>query len=147
MRKEIIRTKFQQYFVPVLFTNVMKIAIAAISTCLVTLGFMAQYKLVLGLNQNVSLVAGSDTYDYFESLYTYGDAGPPCYLIFKDVNYTYPGNIANLNLIAAQLSTLNSTILPPIYSWTTSYTNYINPTATWSEECGSKAVALLPFED
>lgn len=41
----------------------------------------------------MSLVAGSDTYDYFESLYTYGDAGPPCYLIFKDVNYTYPGNI------------------------------------------------------
>jgi Niemann-Pick C1 protein len=95
----------------------------------------------------VSLVAGSDTYDYFESLYTYGDAGPPCYLVFKDVNYTYPGNIANLNLIAAQLSTLNSTILPPIYSWTTSYTNFINPTATWSEECGSKAAALLPFED
>lgn len=41
VRKEIIRSKFQQYFVPVLFTNVMKIAIACITTCLVTLGFMA----------------------------------------------------------------------------------------------------------
>jgi Niemann-Pick C1 protein len=50
VRKEIIRSKFQQYFVPVLFTNVMKIAIACITACLVTLGFMAQYKLVLGLN-------------------------------------------------------------------------------------------------
>jgi Niemann-Pick C1 protein len=99
------------------------------------------------LNQNVSLVAGSDTYDYFEALYYYGEAGPPCYLIFKDVNYTYPGNIEQMNLIAAQLSTLNSTILPPVYSWTTSYTNFINPSATWSDECGSKKASYLPFED
>lgn len=68
-------------------------------------------------------------------------------MIFKDVNYTYPGNIENLNLIAAQLATLNSTVLPPVYSWTTAYSNYINPTATWSDDCGSKSVALLPFED
>jgi len=79
----------------------MKIAVFAITGLLIVLGIMAQYKLVLGLNQNVSLVAGSDTYDYFESLYTYGDAGPPCYLVFKDVNYTYPGNLDQMNVIAA----------------------------------------------
>jgi len=49
---------------------------------------MSCYKLELGLNQNVSLVAGSDIYDYFETLYTYGDAGPPAYLVFNNVNYT-----------------------------------------------------------
>jgi Niemann-Pick C1 protein len=114
---------------------------------LVIIGFMAQAKLILGLNQNVSLVAGSDTYDYFESLYTYGDAGPPCYLVFKDVNYTDPVNIPQMNTIAAELATLNSTILPPIYSWTTSYINFINPSATWSDDCGSKAASVLPFED
>jgi hypothetical protein len=95
----------------------------------------------------VSLVAGSDTYDYFESLYTYGDAGPPCYLVFKNVNYTNPVNIPQMNLIAAELATLNTTILPPIYSWTTAYTNFINPSATWSNDCGSKQAAVLPFDD
>jgi hypothetical protein len=45
-------------------------------------------KLQLGLNQNVSLVAGSDTFNYFEVLFDYGNAGPPGYLVFKNVNYT-----------------------------------------------------------
>lgn len=52
-----------------------------------------------------------------------------------------------MNTIAAELATLNSTILPPIYSWTTSYINFINPSATWSDDCGSKAASVLPFED
>ena len=71
----------------------MKIAILSTAVLLITIGVMSQYKLILGLNQNVSLVAGSDTYDYFESLYTYGDAGPPCYLNFNNVNYSDPNNI------------------------------------------------------
>jgi Niemann-Pick C1 protein len=52
-----------------------------------------------------------------------------------------------MNSIAASLATLNSTILPPIYTWTTSFQNFINPSATWSNDCGSKQAALLPFED
>lgn len=147
LRKEFIRSNFQDHFVPILFSSPMKIAVLTITAFLVIIGTMAQFKLVLGLNQNVSLVEGSDTYDYFESLYTYGDAGPPCYLVFKDVNYTYPGNIEQMNLISAQLSTLEAVILPPIYSWTTSYTNFINPGATWSDTCGSKQASILPFED
>ena len=43
-----------------------------------------------GLNANVSLVAHSEIYDYFETLYTYGEAGPPAYVIFNNVNYTDP---------------------------------------------------------
>jgi hypothetical protein len=54
---------------------------------------MSCAKLQLGLNQNVSLVENSDTYDYFETLYSYGDAGPPAYLVFKNVNYTEPENL------------------------------------------------------
>ena len=137
VRKEIVRFQFQKHFVPLLFNPIFKIAIASITALLIVIGIMAQYKLILGLNQNVSLVAGSDTYDYFESLYTYGDAGPPCYLVFKNVNYSDPINIPAMNEIAAELATLNSTILPPIYSWTTSFQNFINPTATWKDDCGS----------
>ena len=137
VRKEIVRFQFQKHFVPLLFNPIFKIAIVSITALLIVIGIMAQYKLILGLNQNVSLVAGSDTYDYFESLYTYGDAGPPCYLVFKNVNYSDPINIPAMNEIAAELATLNSTILPPIYSWTTSFQNFINPTATWKDDCGS----------
>jgi len=47
-------------------------------------------RLLRGLNANVSLVANSEIYDYFETLYKYGEAGPPAYVIFNNVNYTDP---------------------------------------------------------
>ena len=72
-----------------------------ITVCLVIIGGMSCDKLVLGLNQNVSLVEGSDTYDYFETLYLYGEAGPPAYIVFKDVDYTNTDNLSNMNLIAS----------------------------------------------
>lgn len=87
-----------------------------ITACLVVIGWMSCKQILLGLNQNVSLVEGSDIYDYFETLYVYGDAGPPAYLVFKNINYTDPNNLPQMNLIAAELATLNNTVLPPIYS-------------------------------
>ena len=84
-----------------LFNPITKIAIMGITVCLVIIGGMSCDKLVLGLNQNVSLVEGSDTYDYFETLYLYGEAGPPAYIVFKDVDYTNTDNLKNMNLIAS----------------------------------------------
>ena len=100
-----------------LFHWLTKISVIVISVCLIIIGAMSCSKLVLGLNQNVSLVAGSDTYDYFETLYTYGEAGPPAYLVFKNVNYTNPDNLVAMNAIAAELATLNDTVMAPVYSW------------------------------
>ena len=78
---------------PVLFHWLTKIAVCLITVCLIIIGAMSCEKLVLGLNQNVSLVKDSDLYDYFETLYVYGEAGPPAYLVFKNVNYTNPENL------------------------------------------------------
>lgn len=50
LRKEIVRTNFQKHFVPLLFTTPFKIAVGIITCGLVTLGFMAQSELILGLN-------------------------------------------------------------------------------------------------
>ena len=102
---------------PVLFHWLSKIAIIGITVCLVIIGGMSCDKLILGLNQNVSLVANSDTYDYFETLYIYGEAGPPAYIVFKDVDYTNTTNLEQMNSIASELATLNDTIIAPVYSW------------------------------
>jgi len=75
----------------------------------------------------VSLVENSDTYDYFETLYLYGEAGPPAYIVFKDVDYTNSDNLDRMNEIASELATLSDTVLAPIYSWVGAYQNYINP--------------------
>lgn len=75
----------------------------------------------------MSLVENSDTYDYFETLYLYGEAGPPAYIVFKDVDYTNSANLDRMNEIASELATLSDTVLAPIYSWVGAYQNYINP--------------------
>jgi Niemann-Pick C1 protein len=67
--------------------------------------------------------------------------------VFNNVNYTNPVNIPQMNLIAAELATLNDTVLAPVYSWTTSYSNFINPQGAWADACGSKQAAVLPFDD
>jgi Niemann-Pick C1 protein len=76
----------------------------------VTIGIFSTQKLLRGLNQNVSLVSGSDIFDYFETLFTYGNAGPPGYVIFNNVNYTNEENLKQMELINAELSALNNTI-------------------------------------
>lgn len=145
-RNEIIRPLFQKHYVPVLFTVPAMGAVFGITLCLVVIGVFSCYQLELGLNQNVSLVEGSDTYDYFETLYDYGQAGAPAYLVFKNVDYTIASNLEEMNSIAASLATLNDTVLAPVYSWTSGFQNFIMPNQIWSEVCGSNAAAELDFD-
>ena len=63
---------------------------------LAIIGVCSTFKIEMGLNANVGLVYGGDTYNYFETLYDYGAAGPPGYLVFKNVNYTYQSNLVNM---------------------------------------------------
>ena len=51
-----------------------------------------------------------------------------------------------MNLIAAQLATLNDTVLAPVYSWTGAYQNFITTGAVWSDVCGREEAAALSFD-
>jgi len=55
-------------------------------------------------------VSGSDIFDYFETLYEYGDAGPPGYVIFNNVDYNDPDTFTQMELVNAELSNINNTI-------------------------------------
>ena len=76
-----------------LFKKSTILVVFGITIWLATIGVFSCFKLLLGLNGNVSLVEYSDTYDYFETLYDYGEAGPPAYLVFKNVDYTNQANL------------------------------------------------------
>jgi len=54
---------------------------------LIIISCFSTVKITRGLNQNVTLVSGSDIYDYFDTLQLYGDAGPPGYVVFNNVDY------------------------------------------------------------
>jgi Niemann-Pick C1 protein len=87
-RTELVRTLFEKQFVPLIFNKLSQVVIFAIAGCLFIISVMACIKLKLGLNQNVGFVNGSDLYNYFETLFDYGGAGPPGYLVFNNVDYT-----------------------------------------------------------
>ena len=65
----------------------------------------------------MSLVFHSDIYDYFETLFSVGIAGPPAYVVFNRVNYSDPYNLDQMNLMNIELASLSNTVIKPVYSW------------------------------
>lgn len=147
-REDFVRKLYNTHFVPFVFRRSTKILTMFITVCLIVVGAFSCVKLERGLNQNVSLVSGSDIFDYFNTLFDYGNAGPPAYVIFNNVNYSDPENLEQMELIDAELASLTDTIIPPIYSWVTPFRNFVKKDAgTWAEACNSAAASQLPFDD
>lgn len=44
-----------------------------------------------------------------------------------------------------ELSQLNNTVIAPIYSWVSPFTNFISTAGTWTEVCHSDKAAVLDF--
>lgn len=65
----------------------------------------------------MSLIKDSDTYNYFDTLFDIGEAGPPAYVVFNNVNYSYAPNLVEMANIQAELAAINNTVISPLYSW------------------------------
>lgn len=89
-REDIVRKYFNQYFVPFVFKKTTKVLTIVITICFIIIGGFSCFKLLRGLDAQVSLVSGSDIFDYFNTLDKYGNAGPPGYLVFNNINYSDP---------------------------------------------------------
>ena len=109
-REDFVRKYFNAYFVPFVFKKTTRVMTLIITVLLIIIGACSCTKLLRGLNQNISLVSGSDIFDYFETLYAYGFAGPPGYVVLNHVNYTSDENINQLELIDSSLAALSNTI-------------------------------------
>lgn len=145
-RIAIVRTLFQKYYVPFLFNKKTEIVVYFFSLVFFALGIVACCLLDLGLTQNVSLITGSDTFEFFNTFQEYGEVGPPAYLVFKNVNYTDEDNINTLADISDGLSQLNDTVIKPVYSWVKSFQQF-RTDGEWSDICGSKEAMNLGFDD
>lgn len=71
-RKEWVRSLFEKFFVPFIFNLWTQIVVFGIAICLIVIGIQSCAKMKLGLNQSVSLIEGSDLFDYFDTLFDYG---------------------------------------------------------------------------
>ena len=126
VRPDFIRRLFNEYYVPWVFKTPTKVLALLTTLGLIVVGCFSTIKLSRGLNQNVTLVSGSDIYDYFDTLQMYGDAGPPGYEVFNNVDYQNQTNLEQMESIDAELAALNNTILSPIYSWVTPFKNFLS---------------------
>ena len=116
-RKEWVKTCFKRWYIPCVTHKVSKIIIVIGALALFVLGVLGCLYIGLGMNQLVDLIQGSDTYKYFEGLDKYGEAGPPAYVVFKNLNYTDAENLKKLDQINDGLSLLKDTVVPPVFSW------------------------------
>ena len=91
--------------------------IIGIAISLFVLSVCACIKLKSALNQNVGFVENSDPYRFFNVQFDFGNAGPPAYLVFKDVDYTDPENFKIMLDLQVELSELSDTVIAPVYSW------------------------------
>jgi Niemann-Pick C1 protein len=94
-----------------------KIAVVVVGLLLLMLGLWGITTLELGLEPQ--LAAPSDFYlvDYYNTEFTRGEAGPPLYLVVKDLDYAEVGVRNALRNLSRQLSRLESYVQSPVYSW------------------------------
>jgi len=140
-----VKTLFEKFYVPFLFYPVTMLIVLGIAACLTIIGVMSFSKIKLGLTQNVSLVENFDTFKFFNTFNEYGEAGPPAYLVFKNIDYTIESNLEVMAEMQVQLAQLKDTVIAPVYSWVTPFKNFINPTGAWNVPCGSSKAAVLDF--
>ena len=144
-RKEWLRSIFQKYFVPFVFVAINQILIVLVAVMRFVIGVCSCIKLQLGLNQNVGFMENSDPYLFFNMQYKYGQAGPPAYMVLKEVDYSNPENFDIMLDLQVELSGLTESVIAPVYSWVSPFQNFISTSGTWNEACGSEKAALLDF--
>ena len=108
-RNTIVRSIFQKYYVSFLFKGKTEFCVYFLCIVFQTFGIVSCFKLDHGLNQNVSMITVSDTYEFFNTFGAYGAVSHPAYLVSKYVNYTNENNINTLSDISDGLSQLNDT--------------------------------------
>ena len=125
----------------------VQIVVYVIGALLLVLSVMGLVRIDLGLNQNVSLIKGSDTFTFFDVFDEYGEVGPPAYLVFRNVNYSKPENLEAMADITDNLSELNDTVIKPVYSWVKTFQQYRNPNGEWAPVCGTAEAINLGFDE
>jgi len=49
--------------------------------------------------------------------FEYGEAGPPAYMVLKEIDYSKPENFKIMLDLQVELSELSKSVIAPVYSW------------------------------
>ena len=110
-------------------------------------GIFGCMNITLGISPMASVTTDSTIYNYLSDQEKYVDAGPPAYIVFRDINYTDPNNIKEIDILLDRLSALKKRVEKPIYSWIKGYEMFLMEDTDWAKPCDSIGINALPFDD
>jgi len=146
-RKELMRRFFEKYLTPFVLKKWVHIVTAGLVLFLVVFGALASALLSLGIAQKASVSTDSDIHKYFLTQEVLVDAGPPAYLVFRDLNYTDLYTRDNITELLDILSAQSESIQKPISSWFKGFKMFTMETGDWTKVCGTRGINAFPFNE
>ena len=146
-RKELVKRFFERVVSKLVLKPAAQVVCATIVLILVAFGIAACVNLTLGIDQKASVTTDSDIYRYFASQEKLVDAGPPAYLVFRDINYTDQDTLIKIFDLLDVLSTQNDTIQKPITTWLKSFKMFTMESGDWAKTCDIQGISAYPFNE
>ncbi|CBJ30169.1 conserved unknown protein [Ectocarpus siliculosus] len=129
----------ERYYLPALFSRGGKALTLAVAAALAFLGCLGMHGLQMGLEPQ--LAAPTDFYlqDYYDAQFSMGEAGPPAYVVFSDLDYFQAFNDTDVQQafhgVATGLAQLQRYVQTPIYSWFDTMVAWVNQKDTLAADC------------
>ena len=144
-RKELVKRLFEEYFTPFIMKKWVHIAAAVTTVILIGWGIAACAFMTLGIDQKASVTTDSAIFKYFAAQENLVDAGPPSYLVFRDINYTDTNTTKTIFELLDVLSAQSDTVQKPVFSWLKSFKMFLTETGDWAKLCGTQGISAFPF--
>ncbi|CAD8070438.1 unnamed protein product [Paramecium primaurelia] len=140
--RKLIQTFFKKHYSPFIQKPACVITTIIIFVALFAISCVGITKLQVGLDEQVSMVEGSNLFNYMTLEKKYIEIGPLAYLILENLDYQNQHDLDLVANLSNSLSQLNETVQPPIYSWVASFNLFIREKAEWTTACETQDIAL-----
>ncbi|CAM9650202.1 unnamed protein product [Laminaria digitata] len=133
-----------RYYLPALFSRGGKTFTLSVAAGLALLGGFGLSGLNMGLEPQLAAptdfyLQASSSFDYYEAQFSLGEAGPPAYVVFGDVDYfgafNDPGVRQSFQGVSTGLAQLQRYVQAPIYSWFDTMAAWVNQRDTLAADC------------
>ena len=146
-REEWMRGFFETKLTKFLLNHFTRFTVFGIALALTAMGILGYMNINLGINPEASVTMNSDIYNYFIAQARLVDAGPPAYLVFREIDYNDPNVTKNIFDLMDDLSSQKQYIQNPMYSWMKTFKMFLMENADWSKTCGSIGINTIPFKE
>lgn len=143
--RKLVQNFFKKHYSPLLQGRKCIGITFLIFASLLAISFYGVTQLNVGLEEQVSMVKGSDLYNYMTYEKKYIEIGPIAYLILEGLDYQNQTHLDLVSTMSNALSQLNETVQPPIYSWVASFNLFTRPEGEWAISCETQDINYDDF--